>query len=324
MNIHTIVGTDLNEATNHLIQGNPVAIPTETVYGLGANALDAKVVVKIFEAKNRPYFDPLIVHIGHLDQLYEYTQHPHPDLLTLCNQFWPGPLTVLVKKKKNIPDIVTSGSEYVALRVPKHPLTRKLLQNLSFPLAAPSANPFGYVSPTTAWHVYEQMQGKIPYILDGGPCKVGIESTIMGWENGSPIIYRAGGVEIEEIESLIGKCEVRISQSNTSTPGSLESHYAPLKPMLVGNIQQLDFLHKNLRIGYLFFKKPLTFNPQNQYFLSEDGDTRAAASRLFEGMRTLDKMNVDIILAEWAPEVGLGRAINDRLRRASTKRKIVS
>ena len=236
-----IIGTDINKASFFLKEGKLVAIPTETVYGLAANAFNSDAVAGIFEAKNRPTFDPLIVHTYNLEKVNEFVTHIHPELLKLANAFWPGPLTLLLPKKNTIPDLVTSGLDTVGVRIPNHPITLSLLSQLNFPLAAPSANPFGYISPTTAIHVNNQLGLKIPYILDGGACKIGLESTIVGEENGEIIIYRLGGLTIEAIKTVVGKVSVQLNQSsNPKAPGQLKSHYAPKKPIYIGSLIELQ------------------------------------------------------------------------------------
>ena len=301
-------------------QGEPVAVPTETVYGLAANALDPAAVVKIFEVKKRPAFDPLIVHLSDLELVKLYVSAFPPMAKRLAAVFWPGPLTLLLPKNDRIPDLVTSGLSRVALRVPAHPLMRALLECLPFPLAAPSANPFGYISPTTAQHVWDQLQGEIPYILDGGPCEIGMESTIVGFEAEQITVYRLGGLSIEALESIAGPVSVQLNQSsNPAAPGMLKTHYAPRKPMFLGDLTQLLKEHKGKKAGTLSLK-PLQFVLENsiQLALSEQGDLTEAAHLLFAALRLLDSSDVDIILAEPMPEIGLGRAINDRLRRAAT------
>src|SRR5260221_6332098 len=198
------IGKDIAKAKALLEQGKLVAIPTETVYGLAGNALNIDAATKIFAAKNRPYFDPLIVHVSNFQSVEEYAEKIPSKAIELMKRFWPGPLTVLLSKKNNIPDLVTSGLDRVGLRCPDHPMTLELLRSLTFPLAAPSANPFGYVSPTNPRHVNDQLGNEIEYILDGGECKVGIESTIVGFENDMPIIHRLGGLRVEGIESVTG------------------------------------------------------------------------------------------------------------------------
>ncbi len=325
-----MISKDLDLAEKLLRAGELVAIPTETVYGLAANALDTSAVTKIFEAKNRPTFDPLIIHTDTLEKVKNFVIDFPAIAEKLATRFWAGALTLLLPKKKIIPDLVTSGMYTVAIRIPAHPLTLALLARLEFPLAAPSANPFGYISPTTAQHVENQLGTKIPLILDGGNCEIGIESTIIGFEGGKAIIYRLGGISVEEIEKLIGKVEVKTSSSNpkqTHAPGMLESHYSPKKPLFLEDCSQLtsnlfDVLEKyeHNRIGALFFSEnEPSLLPQNQLFLSKLGDYAEATKNLFAMMRELDTMDIDVIIAELLPEIGLGRAINDRLRRAAAK-----
>jgi L-threonylcarbamoyladenylate synthase len=310
------IGKDILKAKRLLEGGNLVSIPTETVYGLAGNALDPTVVTNIYVAKNRPSFDPLIVHVPDLASTYAYVEDIPTKALLLAEKFWPGPLTLLLKKKDAIPDLVTSGLDTVGIRCPQHELTHALLQSLSFPLAAPSANPFGYVSPTQPQHVNDQLGDKVSYILDGGVCKVGIESTIFGFENKKPTVYRLGGLSVEAIQQIIGPVDMLLhSTSNPTAPGQLKSHYAPSKKILVGDIAQHLAHAPSGPVGVLSFKKD--YHTMHQYILSRKGDLSEAAQHLFLALRTLDKLPVDIILAEWVPNEGLGRAINDRLRRAS-------
>ncbi|PKQ70647.1 L-threonylcarbamoyladenylate synthase [Raineya orbicola] len=317
-----MISTDLNLAEKLLRNNELVAIPTETVYGLAGNALSEEAVAQIFAVKNRPTFDPLIVHSDSLAKIKNFVLEFPPKALLLAEKFWAGSLTLLLPKKPIIPDLVTAGLPTVAVRIPKHFLTLQLLQRLEFPLAAPSANPFGYISPTTAQHVAEQLGEKIPLILDGGSCSVGVESTIVGFEGEKTIIYRLGGVSVEAIENLIGKVEVKThSTSNPLAPGSLESHYAPTKKLFLGNLQEILERYSPQDIGTLVFRKPIpNIYPENQLILSEQGSFTEAAKNLFAMLRKLDKMPVKVIWAELLPEKDLGRAINDRLRRASAKR----
>lgn len=311
------IGIDIEKAKQILQQGGLVAIPTETVYGLAANALDKNAVLKIFEAKNRPHFDPLIIHTNSIEKAGQWVEEFPAWAQKLTSAFWPGPLTILLPRK-NIPDIVTSGLAMVAIRVPQHPLTLALLQNLDFPLAAPSANPFGYVSPTTPQHVAAQLEGKVDYILDGGQCAVGIESTIVGMEDGKLCIFRLGGMPIEEIEQVAGPVTLRINQSSDpKAPGMLKNHYAPLKPLFIGNVVQLLKEHSGKTAGIISFKE--SYSSKNNRVLSPKGDLSEAAHNLFSAIRALDESDCDIILAEVFPESFLGRAINDRLRRAAAK-----
>lgn len=316
-----MIGTSIEKAKAYLREEQVVAIPTETVYGLAGNAFSEAAVLKIFKVKNRPSFDPLIVHGPSWEVARSWVQTIPEELWTLAKALTPGPLTLLLEKKSIIPDLVTSGSRQVAIRIPQHPLTLKLLSAIDFPLAAPSANPFGYISPTTAGHVEQQLGEKIPYILDGGPCKIGLESTIVGMEDGQVTVYRKGGIAVEAIQAIIGKVRVRPhSSSNPKAPGMLKSHYAPRVPLYLGGIDERPANCRITQCGALRFKDYLPSIPQNQQFiLSGNGDLDEAARQLFAGMRQLDSLSLDCILAELLPEQGLGRAINDRLRRAAAR-----
>jgi L-threonylcarbamoyladenylate synthase len=289
---------------------------------LSANAFNSNAVTKIFEAKNRPFFDPLIVHTFSIKQVYEFVENIPEPLLVLAEKFWPGPLTLLLPKKNIIPDIVTAGLPNVGIRIPQQNETLQLLQLLDFPLAAPSANPFGYVSPTSAQHVYDQLNDKIAYILDGGECNVGLESTIVGMQNNVVTIFRIGGLSIENIEECVGKVNININQGdNPAAPGMLSAHYATHKPIVVGNIKQNIVKYNQNKIGIISFKNKFS-EIENQYYhtLSVNGNLSEAAQHLFAAMRHLDNSDIDIILTEEFPNEGLGRAINDRIKRASFKR----
>jgi L-threonylcarbamoyladenylate synthase len=311
------IGKDILFAKHLLEEGELVAIPTETVYGLAGNALREESLTKIFSVKNRPQFDPLIVHVPSLHAAESYVSYIPEQAKALAELFWPGPLTLLLKKKSIIPDLATSGLDTVGIRCPDHLLTRELLSILSFPIAAPSANPFGYISPTKPEHVNEQLGGKIKYILDGGVCPVGIESTIVGFEIEKPVVYRLGGLSLEKIERTIGKVTVQLhSSSNPKAPGQLKTHYAPTKKFVLGNLEELIEANSKKNVGILSFKKKT--NLPHQIILSPSGNTEEAAQHLFAALRELDKMPVDIILGELVPDEGLGRAINDRLRRAAS------
>jgi L-threonylcarbamoyladenylate synthase len=315
------IGKDIDKAKYYLDKGELVAIPTETVYGLSANALDPIAVAKIFEAKNRPTFDPLIVHVLSKLECEKYTAHVDQRLNDLAEANWPGPLTILAEKSSIVPDLVTSGLPRVALRVPNNALTLSLLNILSFPLAAPSANPFGYISPTTAEHVNAQLGDKVKYILDGGPCEVGLESTICGIESNIPTIYRLGGLSVEKINmqtNLNWQLQINAS-SNPSAPGTLLSHYAPKTQLIHGDIESLAQMIQPKRFGLISFKKEYVFEGLDchQMVLSVNGDLNEASASLFAAMRHLDDQKLEVIFAEVFPEQGLGRAINDRLKRAS-------
>ena len=344
-----MISKDLDIAEKLLRAGKLVAIPTETVYGLAANALDIEAVTKIFEAKNRPTFDPLIIHTDSIEKVKNFVIDFPEIAEKLASHFWAGAMTLLLPKKNIIPDLVTSGMDTVAIRIPAHSLTLALLARLEFPLAAPSANPFGYISPTTAQHVENQLGAKILLTLDGGACEIGIESTIIGFENEKAIIYRLGGISVEEIENVIGKVTIKTSSSNPKlanalantlantlvnaqtgmdAPGMLESHYSPKKPLILvdfdtensKNLNKIIEKYPSNKIGGLFFsEKEPRLLAENQLILSKSRDYSEATRNLFAMMRQLDTMDIDVIIAEILPEIGLGRAINDRLRRAAVK-----
>ncbi len=324
--MQTSIGNDIEKAIPYLKNGSLVAIPTETVYGLAANALNEDAVIKIFEAKNRPSFNPLIVHMGSWAAVEKYVQHIPAKAKILAEKFTPGPLTFLLQKTSIIPDIVTAGSEKVAIRIPNHPLTLALLQSLDFPLAAPSANPFGYISPTTAQHVLENLSGKIPYILDGGAASVGLESTIIGFdENEQVLLYRSGGISTEEIESVLNEKVLAAPtspQKHPETSGQLKSHYAPHTPLYIGDIDELKKQFEGKHIASISFTKQFDgIDPDKQFVLSKEGSLPEAAKKLFAALRAIDTLNAEVILAEEFPNEGIGRAINDRLNRAKAENK---
>ena len=320
----TMIGTDIHQAAALLRDDHLVAIPTETVYGLAGNALSPEAVLGIFRAKNRPRFNPLIVHTDRLEKLRPALQALPPLAEELAAQFWPGPLTLLLPRTAAIPDLVTAGHPRVAVRIPDHPLAQALLAELDFPLAAPSANPFGYISPTTAQHVAAQLGERVAYILDGGPTRVGIESTIVGFEpDGSLRLYRVGGTPVEDLERLTGPLE-RAGQGreNPQASGMLKSHYAPDTPLVLGDIEALAGRYAGQRLGLLTWQRGYPeLHAQQVEVLSPQGDLGQAAQRLFAALRQLDASGVEVILAERVPERGLGRAINDRLQRAEAERK---
>ena len=315
----SIIGTDSAQAARHLEAGSVVAIPTETVYGLAANAFNEASVLRIFSVKERPSFDPLIVHIGRPEDIHRVARALPPRAQALMDAFWPGPLTLLLPKHPDVPDIVTSGLDTVGVRMPAHPMTLALLRALPFPLAAPSANPFGYVSPTTAQHVLQQLGDAVAYVLDGGPCSVGLESTIIDLSGGEPKVLRLGGLSLEALEAAVGQAlPVQTSSSNPRAPGMLVKHYAPRTPLLWQH--EVTELPAG-RIGYLRFSSPLPqVDPQHQWLLSPANSLPEAASKLFATLRLLDDMRYDWVLVEKFPETGLGLAINDRLTRAVQSR----
>ncbi|MCH6201046.1 threonylcarbamoyl-AMP synthase [Aquiflexum sp. LQ15W] len=318
-----IIGKDISKAKTLLEQGQLVGIPTETVYGLAGNALNPDAVAMIFATKNRPDFDPLILHTSAMQRVNDFVKEIPFPLDLLASKFWPGPLTLLLPKKEIVPDLVTSGLDTVAVRVPSHPLTNELLSELDFPLAAPSANPFGYISPTKASHVNDQLGDKIAFILDGGDCEVGLESTIVGLEEGEVTVYRLGGLDLNAIREVVGEVKVMThSSSNPKSPGMLKSHYSPKKPFILGELEDLvlEYSTKGIPFAILsFYQKYPSLVPSKQIQLSQTKDLNEAAKNLFAAMRALDTMDVSVILSELLPDEGLGRAINDRLRRAAVQ-----
>ncbi len=310
------IGTDLSLAIDLLQKDELVAIPTETVYGLAGNALSQDAVMKIFQVKKRPFFDPLILHTSSLEKINNLVVNIPDQLKTLAHKYMPGPLTILLEKTDLVPDLITAGSDKVAIRIPVHPLTQKLLARLDFPLAAPSANPFGYISPTEPSHVQKQLGEQIRYILDGGQCEVGLESTIIECRNNEIWVLRKGGVAVEDLGHEV-KVELH-SSSNPKAPGMLKSHYAPKVPVLIGpQIEDLDKYNFE-RIGVLKFQEASPIFPvENQLILSKSGNLQEAARNLFAHLRELDEMDLDLIITEYVPDHGLGRAINDKLKRAA-------
>ncbi|WKN45044.1 L-threonylcarbamoyladenylate synthase [Tunicatimonas pelagia] len=315
-----VSGTDVQYAKELLCSNELVVIPTETVYGLAGNALNPEAVATIYEVKNRPSFNPLIIHTDRLEKVTNYVSSVPRVAQQLANAFWPGPLTILLPKTDALPDIVTAGSDRVAVRIPQHPLTLSLLKELDFPLAAPSANPFGYISPTTVTHVEAQLGDKINYILDGGSCSVGIESTIVGVKNDGIEVYRWGGISLENIKAVVPNVQTYVSQTEEapSAPGMLKSHYAPSKKVIIGNLTELLGQYPPSEVGIISFQNIFPQVPENQQcVLSASGNLNEAARELFSSLRQLDSLAIKVILAELVPNYGLGRAINDRLARAS-------
>jgi L-threonylcarbamoyladenylate synthase len=318
------IGTDLNRAKKLLDNEQVVGIPTETVYGLAANALSEKAVLKVFEVKERPSFDPLIVHIYHIDQLSRYVHLPDKKWFGLIERYWPGPLTVLLPKKNIIPDITTSGLDMAAIRIPSHPVINELLSQLDYPLAAPSANRFGYISPTTANHVNQGIGEKIEYILDGGSSNLGLESTIISFRKDSLVIHRWGSITLENIEDVLPGVDIIVeinASSNPAAPGMLTRHYAPHTPFYTtDNINLFLEQYEGRKIVTISFSKEIVGDENNTNFvLSKKGDLHEAAANLFSVLREADHVSSEAIIAERVPELGLGRAINDRLSRASSK-----
>ena len=317
------ISKDLDLAKNLLENDEVVAIPTGTVYGLAGNIFSEKAIKKIFETKQRPFFNPLIVHVHSIDSLAEVCKEIPLKAKLLANDFWPGSLTLILKKQNSISDLVTGGKDTVAVRIPNHPLTLDLLSKLDFPLAAPSANPFGSISPTSAEHVANYFSNTLPLVLDGGNCENGIESTIIGFENEEPILYRLGAISREEIESVIGPILLKNKNENApEAPGMLTRHYAPLtKTILVNDVKKEIEKYPTKRIGLLLFNN-VTIDKEDVVveILSKKGSFKEATANLYAAMHRLDTQNLDLIIAQKFPEIDLGNSINDRLERA-TKNK---
>ncbi len=311
------VGTSVEDAARRLRAGELVAIPTETVYGLAANALDVEACLRIFAAKRRPSFDPLIVHVRGFAAVGDVAREVPPAAAELARAFWPGPLTLVLPRAAAVPDVVTSGLDTVAVRHPAHALTQRLLDALEFPLAAPSANPFGAISPTTPAHVVEGLGDAVAHVLDGGPCPVGVESTIVGWQDGRAVLHRPGGVPLEALEQVVGPLVPAAAGPAPVAPGGLASHYAPRTPLELGALDDLLARHAGRCLGVLAFRQPRAAHACR--VLSPTGDLSEAARTLFAALRELDAAGADLLLAEPVPDEGLGRAINDRLRRAAAR-----
>ena len=308
------------EAVNALLDGQILGLPTETVYGLGADATNESAVAQVFKAKNRPRFDPLIVHVPTLAAVRDIAELSEAaEQLFLA--FSPGPLTVVLPKKNTIPDLVTSGHSTVAVRIPAHPVMLEVLHSSGLYIAAPSANPFGFASPTTAQHVLDQLGNLISGVVDGGPCSVGIESTIVDMSSGVPKVLRLGGMALEQLEGVLGPIATQLSSSNPNAPGMLTSHYNPGIPVQLFNDREALLAALQLvdadAIGILYWGETITHG--TGFNLSERRSDTEAATNLFKGLRVLGSMQVTQIFAHLLPENGLGRAVNDRLQRAANK-----
>jgi len=336
MRVLSTSDSDIREAAEALRAGKRVAFPTETVYGLGADAFNTASLAGVFEAKGRPRFDPLIVHIAELQGLSRLVDYgalraaARSRLDALAAALWPGPLTLILPKLAVVPDLATAGLPTVAVRFPRHPVAQKLIALSTGAVAAPSANAFGRLSPTTAAHVAEQLGGKVDYIVDGGASPVGLESTVLDLCAEPPRILRPGGAPREDIEAVIGPVEwgseAGATQGGLKSPGSLKSHYAPRTPLVLYPPGELAALPEKEGEGRLYFKKPPDCGSPDKAaspvrFLSAAGDAVEAAARLFAVLHELDALGLKIIRAEAAPETGLGPAITDRLTRAAARKK---
>ncbi len=322
----------LERAAQIIRSAGVVAFPTETVYGLGANALNDQAVRKIFHAKERPLDDPLIVHIAHTQQLTLVACHIPSRVWDLIERFWPGPLTLVLPKTERVPPVTTGGLETVAVRAPAHPVAKRLIELSGVPIAAPSANLFGRPSPTTAQHVWEDLNGRIELILDGGPTLIGVESTVVDMTQDPPVVLRPGGVTLEELRDVLG--EVRLlspsdREAARRSPGTRWRHYAPRAKLLIVEPGQAESVAGSLvaqghRVGVVLQKSEVRgqqsgVRDQRSELIVElmPSDVQSYARRLFAVLRELDARGVEVIVVEKIAERGLGRAIMDRLRRAS-------
>ena len=310
----------IDRAAELLSTGEVVALPTETVYGLAADALNPVAVAKIFEAKERPRFDPLIVHLPDkqwLERVAKVYGRSRAQIERLMAQFWPGPLTLVLDRQSIVPEIVTAGLDTVAVRMSSHPVFAEIIFALGKPLAAPSANRFGRISSTTAQHVFDELGGRIPLIVDAGPTTHGVESTIVAVHDDKINILRRGPITAEQLAEF-GKIDIAGGPKKISVPGQFPSHYAPKTPLrLIDNAESFPLV-KDYRVGLLRWNASI---PEEKFAaaraLSERQDLREAAANLFRCLRELDKLDLDLIVAERVPARGLGAAILDRLERAS-------
>ncbi|MER3329146.1 MAG: L-threonylcarbamoyladenylate synthase [Candidatus Kapaibacterium sp.] len=314
-----MITTDLEKAKRILDNNQNLIIPTETVYGLAGNIYNTEAINNIYRIKERPSNNPLIVHISSSESLDLVAKDIPEIAYSLADKFWPGALTMVFNKRESISDLITAGKQTVAVRVPNHETTLSLLKSLDYPLAAPSANPFGKVSPTSAAHAYRYF-GESVDILDGGKCELGIESTIIGFEEETPVIYRLGSLSLEEIEYQLGNVEIKNHDDNSPiAPGMMLKHYAPTTPLLLtDNIDEAIKNNKAKRIGLLLSQTVYSDREKSTIIVINNKSNRTtAAKNLYSDLHQLDNMNLDLIIAERWEESGLGNAINDRLARAS-------
>jgi L-threonylcarbamoyladenylate synthase len=312
----------VERAATLLREGGLVAFPTETVYGLGADALNGLAVARIFELKRRPHFDPLIIHISRKEWVNRYTKNVPAHAQKLMDRFWPGPLTIILEKRPCIPDIVTSGLATVAVRMPSHPVALDLIGRLGKPVAAPSANPFGYVSPTKAVHVARMFAEKLPVVLDGGSSTFGLESTIVSVRDGRVVLHRHGAISLEELIEVVGEVCEKGGDGVIDSPGQLPYHYAPHKPLKI--IRGLEEITTSKSSFLAFRTPPVKPASRRVRTLSPRGDLREAAANFFSFLIELDREDVDIIFAEQLPEAGLGKAMMERLKKAAQKNTLVT
>ncbi|MBV8656442.1 MAG: threonylcarbamoyl-AMP synthase [Burkholderiales bacterium] len=320
------ISTDLDQALALLRAGDLVGIPTETVYGLAADARQPEAVAKIFALKGRPADHPVIVHIAGREQLSDWACDIPDAAWKLADAFWPGSLTLILKRQPHVPDAVTGGQDTVGLRAPAHPLTHALLQRFGGGLAAPSANQFGHVSPTTAAHVYAEFGDRVPLILDGGPCQVGVESTIVGLTGDTPTLLRPGGVPREAIEAVLGQTLVHHEKPSTAkvrVSGLLDSHYAPRTPLLVGDLRAIENeAYRRLETGgrvAVLHLSPLSGSVCGLDSHQMPDEPEAFARELYATLRQYDAgSRFDVLLLERPPQSAAWLAVNDRVKRATS------
>ncbi len=315
-----MISNEISKAVHLLNQNEVIGFPTETVYGLAGNAFSETAISKIYSIKKRPSFNPLIVHIKNKEQMNDIAQEIPDIAYKLANEFWPGPLTLILKKQPHISNLITANKDTVAIRMPNHPIALELLNQLSYPLVAPSANPYTAISPTKAIQVQNYFPNEVQLVLEGGSCSVGVESTIIGFENNETIVYRLGAIALEDIQKVTGA--IRVLNKNNKTPkapGMTLKHYAPTTTLVfTQNVSEAITLHTSKKIGLLLFNTPQPkIDSVLQIVLSPENDLKIAAANLYNALHELDNRNLDIIIAERFPDYGLGKTINDRLDRAT-------
>lgn len=316
-----MITSDIKIIRERLLEGDVIGLPTETVYGLAANVFNSSAVKRIFETKQRPTTNPLIVHVASISQARALVKNFPEKALLLAKEFWPGPMTLILPKNQTVSDLVTANHNRVAIRIPSHPLTLQLLNHLDFPLVAPSANPFNRISPTTAEHVESYFPSI--YTLDGGPCQSGVESTILGFEDDEVVLLRHGAIPIEAIEGVVGRILNRTHSSQEGAlPGQHKKHYSPNCELIV-TYEPLFMLSavKNKRVAIVWFQtiQIESIDVEVNKVLSPIGDLAEAAQHIFSVLHELDQMGIEMIIVERLPAHGLGLTVNDRLDRAAAK-----
>ena len=316
----------IEEAVDFLQRDEVVAIPTETVYGLAANAFSDTAVSRVFETKGRPSYNPLIVHIANYERLTDLVSSFPENAKKLADKFWPGPLTLLLTKRDSVSDQITAGKSTVAIRMPSHPIAQDLLKKLDFPLVAPSANRFKHISPTKPSHVCDSLGADVP-IIDGGECKLGLESTIVGFDDhGRPVVFRQGTISLESLQEVLPETYLLHQSSSAKetivAPGMIKRHYAPNTPLrIVDSIEKhLEEFGSMNKIGVIYpaHTKPHKLAAQT-IALSRGGDLSEIAEKLYAAFHQLDKQNLDYLIIERFENIGLGRTLNDKITRASSE-----